>query len=171
MQRYIIRTGQFVAFARSALLLWRTSALSSKGTGPLGQNESFPQTGSRQFTADKRTRSSRYPAPPRRLTVSLARSIQWVSHAVVSPRLINGDLPIAAIDLAADRQTDRHAHRNTHSSTADGMVNRLSKVEYALPASAGLFSETENSRLDVFFRKAKRRCVCHSDFFHLSAHR
>ena len=39
------------------------------------------------------------------------------------------------------------------------MVNRLSKVEYALPASAGLFSETENSRLDVFFSERQNDAV------------
>ena len=33
----------------------------------------------------------------------------------------------------------------------------MSKVEYALPAIAGLLSETDKSRLDAFFRKAKRR--------------
>jgi len=41
----------------------------------------------------------------------------------------------------------------------------LSKVEYALPAIEGLPSETDKSRLDAFFRKAKWRGLCHSDFF------
>ena len=34
----------------------------------------------------------------------------------------------------------------------------------ALPASAGLLYETDKSSLDAFFRKAKRRCLCHSNF-------
>ena len=32
----------------------------------------------------------------------------------------------------------------------------MSKVEYALPAIAGLLSETDKFRLDAFFRKARR---------------
>ena len=47
----------------------------------------------------------------------------------------------------------------------------LPKVEYTLPAIAGLLSETDKSRLDAFFRKAKRRGLCRSDFFHLSTRR
>jgi len=39
----------------------------------------------------------------------------------------------------------------------------LSKVEYA--SIAGLLSETDESKLDGFFRKAKRRGLCHSDAF------
>ena len=39
----------------------------------------------------------------------------------------------------------------------------LSKVEYAFPAIAGLLSESDESKLDVFFRKAKRRGLCHCD--------
>jgi len=41
----------------------------------------------------------------------------------------------------------------------------LSTGKYALPAIAGLLSETDKSRLGAFFRKAKRRGLCHSDFF------
>ena len=40
----------------------------------------------------------------------------------------------------------------------------LSKVEYELPATAGLLSETDKSRLDASSRNTKRG-LCHSNFF------